>query len=176
MPDSHLHPTCLTTSWYLHSRRQRRASYHGLICGQVSRKNLRRPKRRSRQTRGQRPGLIWSGLAWYGPACSGPVWSDPVRGLSGAWPVRLLTDARLRLRQRRCDGVNVCVGASSTSSGGGAASSSGGGPAWYLASIWLPVMWNSGPDTAGGRPMILRPAAANHNSFLSKATQRTHGL
>ena len=69
---------------------------------------------------------------------------------------------RRRLRRRR--------------QGAGAASSSGGGPAWYLAPIWLPVMWNSGPDTAGGKPMILRPAAANHNSFLSKATQRTHGL
>ena len=69
---------------------------------------------------------------------------------------------RRRLRRRR--------------QGAGAASSSGGGPAWYLAPIWLPVMWNSGPDTASGKPMILRPAAANHNSFLSKATQRTHGL
>ena len=69
---------------------------------------------------------------------------------------------RRRLRRRR--------------QGAGAASSSGGGPAWYLAPIWLPVMWNSGPDTVGGKPMILRPAAANHNSFLSKATQRTHGL
>ena len=49
-------------------------------------------------------------------------------------------------------------------------------PAWHLTSTWLPVMWNSGPDTAGGKPMILRPAVANHNSFLFKATQRIHGL
>ena len=94
---------------------------------------------------------------------SGQLTQIPCVGEGGMGvSVRRRFAMRRRLRRRR--------------QGAGAASSSGGGPAWYLAPIWLPVMWNSGPDTASGKPMILRPAAANHNSFLSKATQRTHGL
>ena len=64
-------------------------SHRGLICGQVSQKNLRRPACWSSRRRGQRPGLVWLGL--IRPDLIRFGLADPVRGLSDAWPVRYLT-------------------------------------------------------------------------------------
>ena len=94
---------CLSTSGYLHLRRQRQrrhrhGSHRGSICCQVWPENLRRPACWPRRRRGQQLGLIRFGawpvsclipgwlncvcMSWPDPVWSSLVLSDPVRYLA----------------------------------------------------------------------------------------------